>query len=86
LLLIESGADVNVAGKNGVIRYAAQAGCVEVVKSLLETGADLARDKLDSAILHYAVNADPTISDARGCTPLDAARLGCSELAELLFK
>jgi cytohesin len=30
--------------------------------------------------------ADPTIPDARGRTPLDAARLGCSELAELLFK
>jgi len=28
--------------------------------------------------------ADPTIPDARGRTPLDAARLGCSELAELL--
>jgi ankyrin repeat protein len=36
---------------------AAQAGCVEVVERLLEMGADLARDKLNNTVLHYAAKS-----------------------------
>jgi hypothetical protein len=38
------------------------------------------------AMLLLEHGADPTVPDARGATPLDSARRGCPELAELLSK
>jgi len=93
LLLLSHGADVNAVDKDGrtPLHYAAEGGCAEAVKKLLELGADVyAIDSRGQTALHYAVkslnkdvvelvlHAGVNAKDAHGETPLHLALKECA--------